>query len=182
MHDARTSNLLGAIALAVTDLVLVGAASGAGLSTSGAAALVVLTAAPDGVTVTELGRRVGLTQSAAVRLVDGLAARGLVERARSPGRAVPVGLTDAGRRIARELLGARGAALESALTDLSHAERDVLADLLARVLTRLYDEVGNAERMCRLCDRHACTAGAVCPVGAAERAKIARSAGERGRS
>src|SRR5919108_2568374 len=80
MHDERrTANLLGAAALAVTDLVLGGATAAAGVSGSGAAALVVLAADP-GISVTELGRRVGLTQSAAARMVEALEARGLVER------------------------------------------------------------------------------------------------------
>ncbi|MFC5748573.1 MarR family winged helix-turn-helix transcriptional regulator [Actinomadura rugatobispora] len=168
MHDSRTANLLGATALAVTDLVLAGAARAAGVAPSGAAALVVLAASPE-VTVTELGRRVGLTQSAAVRMVDGLAAAGLVERGRGPGRAVPVRLTGRGRSTARELLAARDAPLAAALDALGAGERETLADLLSRLLTRLYNEVGDAERMCRLCDRDACTAGAACPVGAAER-------------
>jgi MarR family transcriptional regulator, negative regulator of the multidrug operon emrRAB len=177
MHDARTANLLGATALAVTDLVMSGAAAVAGVGASGAAALVVLAAAPDGVTVTELGRRVGLTQSAAVRMVDGLASGGLVERTRGPGRAVPVRLTERGRGVARELLGARDAALAGALADLSGAERDTLADLLSRLLTSLYAEAGDAELMCRLCDRQACVTGAPCPVGAAERAARAEAGG-----
>src|SRR5918992_1458536 len=74
MHDTRrTANLLGATALAVTDLVLAGATAAAGTSGSGAAALVLLRATP-GLSVTELGRRVGLTQPAAARSL--LEARG----------------------------------------------------------------------------------------------------------
>lgn len=76
MHEAaRTANLLGATALAVTDLALAGVARAAGTSTSGAAALVVLVASP-GLSVTELGRRVGLSQPAAARMVDSLQAGG----------------------------------------------------------------------------------------------------------
>jgi MarR family transcriptional repressor of emrRAB len=80
MHDEdRTANLLGAAALALTDLMLTGATAAACTSASGAAALVVLSADP-GLSVTELGRRVGLTQSAAARMVESLEHRGLVER------------------------------------------------------------------------------------------------------
>jgi DNA-binding MarR family transcriptional regulator len=97
MHDMRrTANLLGATALAVTDLALGGATAAAGVSGSGAAALVVLCADP-GISVTELGRRVGLTQSAAARMVDALAARGLVERRPTLGKWVAVHPTTAGR-------------------------------------------------------------------------------------
>ncbi|WP_079153187.1 MarR family transcriptional regulator [Streptomyces malaysiensis] len=61
---------------------------------SAAAALIVLRADP-GVSVTELGRRVGLTQSAAVRMVAGLEREALVERRRTvrsvhAGEAIPV--------------------------------------------------------------------------------------------
>ncbi|GAA3925035.1 MarR family transcriptional regulator [Actinomadura viridis] len=168
MHESRTANLLGAAALVVNDLVLTRAARAAGVSASGAAALVVLDASPE-VTVTELGRRVGLTQSAAVRMVDALAADGLVERHRAAGRQVAVRLTAGGRRSARDLLAARGAPLAEALAVLDEDERDTLAGLLARLLTRLYEDVGDADLMCRLCDRRACTTGAACPVGQAER-------------
>ncbi|MGH3879689.1 MAG: MarR family transcriptional regulator, partial [Actinophytocola sp.] len=94
MHD-RVANLLGATALAVTDLMLAGATRAAGVSTSGAAALLVLRAAP-GLSVTELGRRVGLTQPAAARMVATLEASGLASRRATPGRAVAMHLTAAG--------------------------------------------------------------------------------------
>ena len=80
MHDEqRLANLLGATALALVDLTLGEATKAAGVSSSSAAALVSLAARP-GVSVTELGRRVGLTQPAAARMVDSLEADGLVER------------------------------------------------------------------------------------------------------
>ncbi|MEU8351904.1 MarR family transcriptional regulator, partial [Streptomyces sp. NPDC048845] len=93
MHDAaRTANLLGATTLALSDLALAGAARDAGVSASGAAALVSLSSAP-GLGVTELGRRIGLSQSAAARMVDALVANGLVERSPTAGRQVSVALT-----------------------------------------------------------------------------------------
>lgn len=186
MHDARTNptnptnrtaNLLGATALAVTDLALTGVTRAAGLSGSGAAALVVLTAAP-GLSVTELGRRVGLSQPAAARMVDSLEARELVERRPGPGRWVSVSLTGSGERTSRELLAARGAPLADLLGVLDDAEREALDGLLGKLLTRLYAEVGSADLLCRLCDRGSCVQGAVCPVGAAER--CAGEQGERG--
>ncbi|MEU6041245.1 MarR family transcriptional regulator [Actinomadura sp. NPDC047616] len=169
MHDRqRTANLLGATALAVTDLALSGATRAAGVSASGAAALVVLSAG-GGVSVTELGRRVGLSQSAAARMVDGLEAAELVERRPGLGRMVTVQPTAAGRRVAGELLRARGAPLADVLDALDDDEQQTLAALLAKLLTRLYDVVGDAQLMCRLCDRHSCVQHATCPVGQAER-------------
>jgi DNA-binding MarR family transcriptional regulator len=166
--QARTANLLGAAALAVTDRVLAGARRKVGVSASGAAALVVASASP-GLSVTELGHRVGLSQSAAARMVDSLERSGLVERRPRQGREVAVKLTSEGRRAARALLEARGAGLSGLLEVLSADEQEQLADLLGKLLTRLYRDVGSAELLCRLCDRARCIRGAVCPVGQAER-------------
>src|SRR4051812_50133097 len=86
MHArSRTTNLLGATALAVNDLALAGAARTAGVSASGAAALVGLSTAPEG-GVTELGRRVGPSQSAAARMVDSLGSAGPSARPSPPRR------------------------------------------------------------------------------------------------
>jgi MarR family transcriptional regulator, negative regulator of the multidrug operon emrRAB len=172
MHEmSRTANLLGATALAVTDITLGSATRAVNLSASGAAALVSLSADP-GLSVTELGRRVGLTQSAAARMVDGLEADGLVERRPSPliKRVTTVHLTRAGRQGARRLLAARGSPLTDVVGALDEHEQATLADLLDKLLGRLYEEVGHAQYMCRLCDRRCCTAAeAGCPVGQAER-------------
>ena len=168
MHGSRTANLLGATALAVTDLAHTTSARGAGLNPSSAAALTVLLSSAE-VSVTELGRRVGLTQSAAARMVDSLQADRLVERQHRPGRWVPVRLTAAGRDTALSLLAARNAPLTEALVALDHDEQQTLAELLAKLLTGLYGRCGDANQMCRLCDREACTTEATCPVGEAER-------------
>ncbi|MEU9843913.1 MarR family transcriptional regulator [Actinomadura sp. NPDC048032] len=164
----RLANLLGAASLAVTDLVLAGATGTGRVSASGAAALVVLSHAP-GLGVTELGRRVGLTQSAAARMVDGLQTSGLVRRRSGGGRAVQVLLTLEGEEAARAMLAARDAPLAGVLDVLDGAEREALTGLLAKLLARLYEEIGDSDVICRLCDRGCCTSGGVCPVGQAER-------------
>jgi len=172
MHDqGRTANLLGAVALAVTDLALGGATKAAGVGASGAAALVTLSADP-GMSVTELGRRVGLSQSAASRLVDSLEADRLVERRPNPliGRWMTVHPTDAGRQTTHRLLTARGDPLTEVVSALDEDDRQALAGLLAKVLTQIYEQVGDAQYMCRLCDRNRCQAESTCPVGEAERA------------
>ncbi|WP_314174235.1 MarR family winged helix-turn-helix transcriptional regulator [Streptomyces winkii] len=181
MHDAnRTANLLGATALAVTDMALTGATKAAGTSASGASALVVLSASP-GLSVTELGRRVGLSQPAAARMVDSLEAGGLVTRRQGPGRWVSVKPTAAGTRTARTMLAARGTPLNAVVDVLDEPERETLDGLLSKLLTRLYGEVGNADLLCRLCDRAGCVRdGAVCPVGQAERDEQAAQDGAGG--
>ena len=168
MQTSRTANLLGATALALTDLALAGVTAAAGTSPSGAAALVVLAAVP-GLSVTELGRRVGLSQSATARMTDSLEQAGLVARRPGPGRWVIVQVTDAGREAAAHLLAARASPLDGVLSALDDDEQQTLAALLGKLLARLYGDIGNNELMCRLCDRPACTAGAPCPVGQAER-------------
>lgn len=169
MHSDRTANLLGAAALAITDRAVGGATRAAGVSASGAAALVVLSAAP-GLSVTELGRRVGLSQSAAARMLDALEEAGLAERHPGAGRWVTAVLTPEGRRAVDDLLTARAAPLTSMLDVLDEAERETLGCLLAKLLTGIYRETGRSQRLCRLCDREACVDGGECPVGAAERA------------
>lgn len=106
MHDSgRTANLLGAAALAVTDGTLAVAPSAAGTSVSGSAALVTLLDAPT-LSVTDLGRRIGLSQPAAARMVDSLEAAGLVLRP-SAGRSVALRLIGDGTRAAEGVLRSR---------------------------------------------------------------------------
>lgn len=169
MHNAdRVSNLLGAAALAITDRTLARIADTAGVSASAAAAVVVLSASP-GLGVTELGRRIGLSQSATARMVDTLEAADLARRSPGTGRLVRVTLTDPGRRTASKALRARDEAVAEVLSDFDGEEKTALEGLLGKLLARLYQGVQNAELLCRLCDRSTCVEGAVCPVGQAER-------------
>ncbi|WP_246257597.1 MarR family winged helix-turn-helix transcriptional regulator [Amycolatopsis anabasis] len=166
-------NVLGAAALAVSDLLLAGVTGASGISASGAAALIVLRASP-GLSVTELGRRIGLSQPAAARMVDSLEARDLVERQRGAGKEVAVRATEGGLNTAYRILSARGGRLAGLVAKLDESERETLDRLLGKLLTGAYEEVRSSERLCRLCDRAACVAdGWDCPVGAAERAQLA---------
>ncbi|MCE3552569.1 MarR family transcriptional regulator [Pseudonocardia sp. RS11V-5] len=168
MHESRLGNLLGAAALALSDLMLARVRELAGVSVSGAAALVVLAHEP-GLSVTELGRRVGLSQPATARMVMSLEAADLARRGPGEGRTVPVALTAAGERTVREVLTGRAAGTEQILAGLGEDDRRILTRLLEGLLVQLYGEVGSADVLCRLCDRARCTDGAVCPVGQAER-------------
>ncbi|MBO0852023.1 MAG: MarR family transcriptional regulator [Pseudonocardia sp.] len=165
---ARTANLLGATALAVTDLTAAAAAGSGGVGQSAAAALLGLRASP-GVSATELGRRIGLSQPAAARMLDSLEAGGLALRDRGQGRAVPVRLTEAGARTADALLSARAEPLTELVGDLDETDRSDLERVLAALLARLYRLVGSTDLLCRLCDRSACSSRAPCPVGAEAR-------------
>ncbi|WP_232665969.1 MarR family transcriptional regulator [Pseudonocardia sp. TRM90224] len=172
MHDGpdttRTANLLGATALAVTDLAITGSARAVGLSTSAAAALVILSTAP-GPSVSDLGRRIGLSQPAAARMVASMESTGLVRRAPGAGREVSVHPTPDGERTAAALLAARESALRRLVAALDPDAQQALAAALGTLLTELHGEVGSAELLCRMCDRACCVDGAVCPVGQAQR-------------
>ncbi|TDE58416.1 MarR family transcriptional regulator [Nonomuraea mesophila] len=172
MHDsATTANLLGATALALTDVTLGNVTRAAGVNAREATAMVTLSASP-GLSVSELGRRVGLTQSAAARMVDGLEADGLLTREPHPFNRhwVTLSLTETGWATTRHILGARAAPLGGVLDCLDEGEQQTLSCLLAKLLTQLYKDTGNAKYICRLCDEHACvTEHSVCPVGEAER-------------
>lgn len=173
MHDIeRTANLLGAAALALTDLALGEATRERRLSTSSTAALVSLFGHP-GLSVSELGRRVGLSQPAAARMVDALEADDLVERVPSAAnrRWMTVLLTQQGDRLAQQLLSDRNAPLVDTVARLEESEQQALAALLEKILTQVYGEVGEGQRICRLCDRESCIRSAPCPVGRAERAE-----------
>ncbi|RDI48351.1 MarR family winged helix-turn-helix transcriptional regulator [Nocardia mexicana] len=167
MHTERVSNLLGAVALAVSDKMIRQVTAATRLSPSASASLVVLReSGPIG--VTELGRRVGLTQSAATRTLDSLEGAGLVQRTRT-GRDRAIALTGTGRRKAAGVLRARDEWLGALTAALDEDERRSLDLILGKILTRVYDDVPAADLLCRLCDRQACTHDLVCPVGQAER-------------
>jgi DNA-binding MarR family transcriptional regulator len=176
MND-RLANLLGATALNVADLTLSEIRGATGTSGSASAALVVLAEAPD-LAVTDLGQRIGLSQPAAARMVDGLESQGLVRRQRGSGRSVAVRLTRGGRRAAVRLLERRGDVLRRLLAGLDAGEQEVLAALLEKVLSVVHERVEQqaqtpderiGELVCRLCDRVACRqGGASCPVSVAQ--------------
>jgi MarR family transcriptional regulator, negative regulator of the multidrug operon emrRAB len=176
MHDgappggsSRLANLLGAAALAATGAMTAAAAAvtEGGLST--AAALVTLASQP-GIGVTELGRRLGLSQPGATRLIETMAHRGLVRSYPEPGgRTVALRLTDAGGEKARLILAERERALTALLAPLDEPARQRLDAALSVMLGQLTEEGAPAHRTCRLCDERACVAAAPCPVDEAWR-------------
>jgi DNA-binding MarR family transcriptional regulator len=166
MHvSVRTENLFGAAALAVAERILDAGSAGAGVSPSGAAALVVLNAQP-GIGGTELARRLGLSQPGGTRLAEVLVQQGLVERQPgADGRAVSLRLTVAGRRRAARVLSARQKVMEELLSDVAEADRVAFERVLARVLGRLTATASSPYYLCRLCDEASCTRdGRDCPV------------------
>jgi MarR family transcriptional repressor of emrRAB len=176
---ARGVNLLGSVALAVTDRVRAAAERGAAHGGSAPAALVSLAGYLDGSPIDAVRGPLGLTHSATVRVVDRLVAAGLARRSvGTDRRSVAVELTPAGRRAAAEAVRARREALEEALAGLDPGERAELARLHAKVLATLTDGRATAGHICRLCDSQACGhEEGRCPVTQAADAAEARAAG-----
>lgn len=169
----RNANLLGALALVITDQTAQAVAAAAGQSVSAAAALSALHHFLDRPTLDQLHKVLGLTPSGAVRLVDRLADAGLVTRGTgNDGRSRSVTLTDAGQRVAGQITAARAALLASALDELSPAERDTLHTLLSRIMASMVRSKEGGAWICRLCDFGACgRASGHCPAANAAAAK-----------
>jgi MarR family transcriptional regulator, negative regulator of the multidrug operon emrRAB len=172
----HAANVLGALSLVVADRMNTAVEAIATLGPSAPAALAAMHEFLDGGSVTQLSSVLGLTHSGTVRLVDRLAAEGLVERVGAQdGRAVSVVLTERGRRTAERILQTREKSLASALSALSPDEIDNLAAALDTMLTTV--TLARAEErsarasdrpqpwLCRLCDFAACgRSEGNCPV------------------
>ena len=166
--DARTANLLGALATTL-----------AGGTTSDDAALITLHNYAEGHPLDLLRGALGLSHPATVRLADRLQARGLVKRRRSgaDGRSVGLWLTATGRAAACAARHARAEALGPTLAALDPSERRTLAALMDKMLAAQTTSSERSRWICRLCDPDACGHPAPLPGhagGDGARAVIAR--------
>jgi MarR family transcriptional repressor of emrRAB len=164
--EFRLANLLAAAALGLTGRLQELGSEAAGMDSAAATALVaLLDFSPHG-SLRELSEILGLTHSGAVRLVDRLAAGGLVTR--EPGRderSRAVTLTEQGRTAAHAIRGRRHRATAGLLDGLSSRQRMQLTqacEVLVANLTRqrLQQRATGAPptggALCRLCDFGAC--------------------------
>lgn len=178
----REVNLLGAAALAVADRMRQATEAAAGHGAAAPAALAALDGFAGGGTMDRLRSVLGLTASGAVRLVDRLAAAGLVERRPgADGRSLALVLTPGGRAAARRVRRARAQVLASLLEALPAADRAALRraneHLLGLVTTDRLQRRQRGEEpggwLCRLCDLHACgRERGECPAAAAAQAAL----------
>lgn len=164
MNDAQLTNLLGALALALSDAQDAAARSTSGLGSSACSALVVLSFYP-GTPIRTLANILGLTHSVVVRLTEDLASRGLLER--EPGahdkRQVQLRLTQAGQQGAQAILEARRGTLGTALMTVPDDIRPALGEAISQMLVGLTQSRAAADHICRLCDEAACPPDH-CPV------------------
>jgi DNA-binding MarR family transcriptional regulator len=167
----QAANLLGALSLMIADQMADAMGEAGGRPESAAAALSALLHFLDQPSVDLLRQVLGLTSSGTVRLLDKMVESGYVER--GPGadrRSTTVTLTSAGRAAAERVAVARAEVLNGALAGLTAAERDVLRQVMGKVLVGLMREPGAVRWMCRLCDTGVCRgAEGGCPVGNAAR-------------
>ena len=163
MTKNRTANLLGALALALSDAQRRETEAQADLGAAGPAALVTIGVDPGG-SVQTLAGVLGLSHSATVRLVDRLTAAGLVERhAGADSRTLALYLTGLGGERRRQILDGRTRILSDALAPLSDGEQSALTALLEKLLSGLTQGRHHADHICRLCDEDCCP-GETCPV------------------
>lgn len=94
------------------------------------------------------------------RLVEGL----LERRSGADRRTLSLHLTAAGERAASELLSRRTRSQRSLLEVLEPDEQAALEPLLERLVAGMADDRPRALRVCRLCDREACTSEQGCPL------------------
>jgi MarR family transcriptional regulator, negative regulator of the multidrug operon emrRAB len=165
MHQDQDqiTNMLGALALSLSDDMQAAARSRSGLGASACAVLVTLGPYP-GSTIGAIARVLGLTHSVTVRLVEDLVERRLVKRESGKDRReVALRLTAKGASLRKRILAARSDALSSAMSALDADEKCRLGDALAAMLTRLTRSQQAADHICRLCDEEICTLD-TCPV------------------
>jgi DNA-binding MarR family transcriptional regulator len=167
---SRAANLLGALALAVTDRICeADEQAPEGIDASQAAALVTLAHYP-GQSITAICATLGLTHSGAVRLANRLEAAGLANRASAgQGRTLAVTLTDQGRRAAMRVLAGRGASVRQLVAMLDPDDARALERIAGRLLAGITTDRASARRLCRLCDEPLCARAPGCPVDQAVR-------------
>jgi MarR family transcriptional repressor of emrRAB len=171
---ARVGNLLGALAIGVTDRLQRQTEAAAGRSGGRAAALATLAQWP-GDTIEELSQTIGLSHSATVRVIDGLVADGLATREHvGGGPAVRPRLTQAGAAHARRVLATRREVLQWLVSDLSDEELTQVAPVVGRLLERLTTDFNAGDLICRLCELDACPQDR-CPVECRQRQLISRA-------
>lgn len=163
MDEARTLNLLGALALSLVDALDAAVAENAGGGGGAPAALVTLGVEP-GISINALRQILSLSHPGTVRLVDRLAAQGLVERrAGADGRTLALFLTAAGQERRTAILTERRQQLQTAISTLTAADRAQLTQLLEKMLAAMTTSELRSFAICRLCEEEVCPAEC-CPV------------------
>lgn len=159
----RESNLLGVLALAITDRLSAAGPAGSGDQSSATAALITIGSFP-GQSIASLSTCLGLSHSATVRLIGGLVGRGLVTRqSQKDKRKAALSLTSRGVTAMRRAVARRMSGLSELLSPLSVRERETLTTIVEKLLRNATRTVADADRLCRYCDAGSCPQDR-CPV------------------
>ena len=154
----RTGNLLGALALAVTDKIRDVTARATGQGGMVPAALVQV-GSEAGQSIDHLSRRLGLSHSASVRVVMQMEAKGWLTKSRTnekDARMAKLHLTMEGQAAMAQILAQRRTFLQSLVGPLTRVEQENLTALLETILSRAVQTDDEAEQVCRLCDLSSC--------------------------
>ncbi len=102
-------------------------------------ALFTIAFGPQPVTLTDLGQRLFVQWPTLVRVIEGLAADGLIDRIDNPrdGRSKLVSLTPEGLAVVQRIKPTLDGEREAMLSDLDDAELEQCADLLQRMFARV---------------------------------------------
>ena len=156
MSTDRTINLLGALALGLSDEITDAAERQVNHGGCTPAALSLIGHEP-GLSIDHLARILAMSHPGAVRLVDRLEADRLIaRRPTSDGRTVALHLKVAGQVRRAKLLADRRTVLERSLKRLSRHERAQLAILLEKLLVGIKRDAEHAYSICRLCEERVC--------------------------
>jgi MarR family transcriptional regulator, negative regulator of the multidrug operon emrRAB len=162
MHS-RDENLLAAMALGIADRIRETIEADAEHGAMASAALNTVGFFP-GESISVLSKTLKLSHSATVRLVDGLASKGLLERSKGrDGRSVFLSLTRTGKRAFDRLREKRRKAIAEVIDVLSTNEQTQLSRLSEKLLARLTRDRASGDFICRFCEIESCPQDR-CPV------------------
>lgn len=158
----RLVNLLGALALGVSDRIRGAAAEALPLAGETTAALIVIGHAP-AISIGQLSRILRLTHAGAVRLVDRLIEQNLVEKRPSATDRRTMNLipTDEGRAQRARILSLRRTALTFLLDRVALDDLAALERVAETILAALPTDALSALTICRFCDEQSCV---MCPM------------------
>ncbi|WP_187969374.1 MarR family winged helix-turn-helix transcriptional regulator [Aquibium microcysteis] len=168
-ETARLENAFGAMSLACVDKMERAFLAAGGRGPSATAAIIRIGTEP-GLSIERLRRMLALSHSATVRLVDQLAAAGLVMRETAGAgagavdrRARALVLTAEGEAAFQRSLAARRDVLARATRTLTPEDKRLLDALIGKILPALVDPGDDSDIVCRICDEGSCIP-ARCPI------------------
>jgi len=153
----RLVNLLGALAVGVTDKMRAAVNDAMPLGGETVAAVIVIGHEP-AMSIDQLSRVLRLSHAGAVRLVDRLVERDLVEKKPSAvdRRMMRLTLTPNGLKQRDELLALRHTALSALLVNMSPEDLSALERIVERLVAALPENVTSSLTTCRYCDERCC--------------------------